>query len=350
MAYTPPTGVDLLTSLERQGVSTFYMQYFQTAGVAEAELEADVEATIRRVSYSMSGDGPGRIVAGMLAPGAGFLDTTVEPNTLPAWLPALPRLSWLAFGGNPFSAGREHAALTHTPLPPVPWHDLRIEEQLGEGASGVIHRAQRRNGGAAIALKVFKGEVTSDGSPSSEMAACLQGGAHANLIPVLGRLTEHPAQAEGLAMQLIPPEFRTLAGPPSLDSCTRDVYAPETRFDLARLHRLAGGIASAVRHLHQRGISHGDLYAHNILHDGQGTAVLGDFGAASFFEPETASAKALQRLEARAFGCLLEELMERCDTAAPALQALRDACLSDDPARRPLFDEIERAVAHSQIG
>ena len=269
---------------------------------------------------------------------------------LPAWLPALPRLSWLAFGGNPFSAGREHAALTHTPLPAVPWHDLRIEEQLGEGASGVIHLAQRRDGGAAIALKVFRGEVTSDGSPSSEMAACLQGGAHANLIPVLGRLTQHPAQAEGLAMQLIPPEFRTLAGPPSLDSCTRDVYAPETRFDLARLHRLAGGIASAVRHLHQRGISHGDLYAHNILHDGQGTAVLGDFGAASFFEPETASAKALQRLEARAFGCLLEELMERCDTAAPALQALRDACLNDDPARRPLFDEIESAVAHSHIG
>ena len=86
--YTPPSGLDLLTSLERQGVSTFYMQYFQAPGVAEAELEADVEATIRRVSFSMSGDGPGRIIAGILAPGAGFLDATVEPTVLPAWLPA----------------------------------------------------------------------------------------------------------------------------------------------------------------------------------------------------------------------------------------------------------------------
>ena len=86
--YSPPSGIDLLTALERQGVSTFYMQYFQTPGVAEAELEADVEATIRRVTFSMSGDGPGRIVAGILPPGASFLDATVEPETLPDWLPA----------------------------------------------------------------------------------------------------------------------------------------------------------------------------------------------------------------------------------------------------------------------
>lgn len=62
------------------------MQYFQPEGVAEAVLEADVEASIRRILYSMSGDGPDRVVAGILAPGAGFLDTTVEPSTRPAWL------------------------------------------------------------------------------------------------------------------------------------------------------------------------------------------------------------------------------------------------------------------------
>lgn len=262
---------------------------------------------------------------------------------LPAWLLALPRLAWLAFGGNPFNIGREHAALTHTPLPALPWGRLQIQQQLGEGASGVIHRAQWQDDATAIALKVFKGEVTSDGLPSTEMAACLLGGAHANLIPVLGRLTEHPAQAEGLALQLIAPEFHNLAEPPSLDSCTRDVYASEARFDLDTLRRLAIGIASAVGHLHQRGISHGDLYGHNILHDGRGQAYLGDFGAASFFEPGTADADAVQRLEARAFGCLLEELIDRCG-AAQALHPLRDACLSDDPARRPLFDEIERAL------
>ncbi len=276
-------------------------------------------------------------------------------TALPDWLLALPRLSWLAFAGNPFSSAREDAALADTPLPAVPWRRLQIHEQLGEGASGVIHRAQqdqeqdqeqeRGDNNRAMALKIFKGEVTSDGLPHSELAACLHAGAHTNLIPLLGRLTDHPTQADGLAMQLIAPEFRNLAGPPSFDSCTRDVYAAEARFDLATLRRLAGGIASAVRQLHQRGITHGDLYGHNILHNGRGDAYLGDFGAASFFELDIALA--VQRLESRAFGCLLEELIERCDSPAEALLALlalRDACLDEDPARRPLFDEIEHTL------
>jgi pimeloyl-ACP methyl ester carboxylesterase len=84
--FSPPSRVDLLSALEQNGVRTFYMQYFQTPGVAEAELEADVEATIRRLYYSMSGDGPDRVVAGIMSPGAGFLDTTVEPDALPGWL------------------------------------------------------------------------------------------------------------------------------------------------------------------------------------------------------------------------------------------------------------------------
>jgi hypothetical protein len=262
---------------------------------------------------------------------------------LPDWLLALPRLSWLAFGGNPFNAAREDAVLTHTPLPAVPWAGLQIQHRLGEGASGVIHRTQQQGDDAAMALKIFKGEVTSDGLPSSEMAAAMHAGAHPSLIPVLGRLTGHPALAQGLAMQLIAPAFSCLAGPPSFDSCTRDVYAPETRFDLACVRQLAGGIASAAQQLHARGINHGDLYGHNILRDRHGRAYLGDFGAASFFDPGSAQAEALQRVEVRAFGCLLEELIERCD-GAPTLQPLRDACLSDDPASRPLFGEIEHAL------
>lgn len=86
--YIPPARVDLLTALEQQGVHTFYMQLFQAPGVAEAELEADPAATIRRVTYSMSGDGPRRRVAGILVPGARFLDGTTEPATLPSWLAA----------------------------------------------------------------------------------------------------------------------------------------------------------------------------------------------------------------------------------------------------------------------
>jgi pimeloyl-ACP methyl ester carboxylesterase len=85
--YTPAGPLDLLGALEKLGVHNFYMQYFQTPGVAEAELEADVAATIRRATYSLSGDGAGG-VAGMLLPGTGFLHNTVDPAQMPAWLNA----------------------------------------------------------------------------------------------------------------------------------------------------------------------------------------------------------------------------------------------------------------------
>ena len=89
--FTPPGKIDLLSALESQGVTTFYMQYFQAPGVAEAELERDIEASLRRIYFSGSGDGPQRPTFGVLEPGAGVLSNTVDPlsagNTLPAWLP-----------------------------------------------------------------------------------------------------------------------------------------------------------------------------------------------------------------------------------------------------------------------
>lgn len=266
----------------------------------------------------------------------------------PAWLTALPRLTWLAYAGNPFCSQRE-LAMTGTPSTAIAWEQLELKQKLGEGASGVIHRAAYKHDGAAddVAVKLFKGAMTSDGSPLCEMAACIGAGAHPNLIPVLGHLEQHPDGAHGLVMSLIDPEFINLAGPPSLDSCTRDIYDAGKRFDLASTLEIVHGIASAAARLHERGIMHGDLYAHNVMHCGQGLTLLGDFGAASFYDPAAAEAMPLQRLEVRAFGFLLEELIERCDAppaAEPAmtrLRQLRDACLHGDSAERPLFAEIE---------
>jgi hypothetical protein len=76
-----------LEGLRKAGINSFYMQYFQTPGVAEAELERDVAASIRRINYNGSGDGPDRIAFGLLKPNQGFLDDQVEPETLPSWLP-----------------------------------------------------------------------------------------------------------------------------------------------------------------------------------------------------------------------------------------------------------------------
>ena len=274
-----------------------------------------------------------------------------ELEELPAWLLTLPRLSWLAYAGNPCGAAAEAAAVARHPIATIPWLDLALEEQLGEGASGVIYRArwQRAASVKEVAVKVFKGAVTSDGLPHSEMLACIGAGRHSNLIAVEGKISQHSAGAEGLVLDLISPSYGNLAGPPSLATCTRDVYAPGTAFTLAAALRLARGIAAATAHLHRQGILHGDLYAHNILATPAGDALLGDFGAASFFDPAGPSAPFLQRLEARAFGCLLEELLARCPATDPAAVAglanLQRRCTQPNVAARPLFAEIERELA-----
>src|SRR3569623_926653 len=56
-------------------------------------------------------------------------------DELPAWLFRMPRLAWLAYAGNPFGDALEAAALTDTPIAEIGWDDLRLQEQLGEGAS-----------------------------------------------------------------------------------------------------------------------------------------------------------------------------------------------------------------------
>lgn len=84
--YAPPGRIDLISALEQQGIHDFYMQYFQAEGVAEAELERDPVASIRRIHYSGSGDAPPRTTFSRVPAGRGLLDNTVEPATLPPWL------------------------------------------------------------------------------------------------------------------------------------------------------------------------------------------------------------------------------------------------------------------------
>ncbi|MBC7682306.1 MAG: serine/threonine-protein kinase, partial [Ferruginibacter sp.] len=255
-----------------------------------------------------------------------------DAGALPDWLLHLPGLAWLARAGTP---------PVQTSVNAIRWDDLALQHRLGEGASGVIHQAQWR--GDTVAVKLFKGAVTSDGWPQSELAACLALAAypaHPHLIATLGPLADHPQGTAGLVMPCIPAHFTTLAGPPSLDSCTRDVYPAGTVFALEKVLLIARGVASAAAYLHANSLLHGDLYAHNLQCSADGHCLLGDMGAASFLPTDAAQAQALQWLEVRAFGCLLEELLAHCPLEPEALATLRNDCLHTAVATRPLFAQI----------
>jgi len=146
-------------------------------------------------------------------------------------------------------------------------------------------------------------------------------------------------------MPWIDPGFQSLAGPPNLQTCTRDIYRDGQNFSLPLVLNLAQGLASAGEHLHARGISHGDFYAHNVLYRPEGGCLLGDFGAASLYPPQPIEApNPLEALEVRAFGCLLGELLERCepvqDGRLAALEALQLRCVAPVTASRPRFAEV----------
>ncbi|GAB4184351.1 MAG: leucine-rich repeat-containing protein kinase family protein [Coleofasciculaceae cyanobacterium] len=272
---------------------------------------------------------------------------------LPSWLFTLPRLSWLAYASNPFCS----ANVTAKPmLPDIDWAELSLGETLGEGASGMIYKGLWTNQLAQqeVAIKIFKGEITSDGLPADEMAASLAAGCHDNLVNVLGKLSNEPEEKEGLVFSFIPPNYKNLGQPPDFDTCTRDTYSTDASFSLPVIIRLTQGIASAAAHLHAKGIMHGDLYAHNILFNETGHSLLGDFGAASFYDTtDVMIGQALERLEVRAFGCLLEDMLDRCtleessecEAAVESLRGLQQDCLKPVLSLRPRFTEICERLA-----
>jgi hypothetical protein len=238
-------------------------------------------------------------------------------DVLPDEVLALPRLAWLAHAGNPFSAAREQAARRRAAAAPIPWAELQLSALLGEGASGHIHAArwQPAHGPAEdVAVKLFKGAVTSDGLPQCEMAASLAAGEHAHLVGVRGVLADHPQGTSGLVLPRLAAHWAPLAGPPSMASCTRDVYRPGLRLPRAQARAIAHAATAALGHLHARGLGHGDLYAHNLLVDGQGGALLSDFGAAAFLPVDDAArTDALQALDRRALQVLVDELSQHSD-------------------------------------
>lgn len=229
----------------------------------------------------------------------------------PYLLLSLPRLAWLAFAGNPFCDARdEHAEFTTLESNQFEW-----QEVLGQGASGVISRAinlqPNEELAGEVAIKVFKGEITSDGSPKDELDACLSSGEHPNLVTPLAKISEDSISA--LVMSLIPPNYRNLGQPPSFASCTRDTFTQGQSFSIEQIQHIINQVDSVMSHLKSKRISHGDVYAHNMLINPEGHLLFGDFGAASKYDClPMYQQHGIQRIEQRAMTHFIEDMLGLC--------------------------------------
>jgi hypothetical protein len=252
---------------------------------------------------------------------------------IPAWLLKLPKLSWLAFSGNPYSKSQTF------PLQEIAYETLEVKEKLGSGASGEIFRAYSTVHHHDVALKLFKGAITSDGYAHDEMNACMSVGEHPNLIKVLAKIEGD--ERLGLLLEYIPDIYRNLGLPPDFKTCTRDTFKEGSTLNIETILEIAKAIASAAAHLHERGVMHGDLYAHNILINDDDHCYLGDFGAASFYEPHD---KAFEKIEVRAFGCLIEDMLSLCPIKEgdiyEQLEQLKEQCMNEITEERPRFNEM----------
>jgi pimeloyl-ACP methyl ester carboxylesterase len=90
--YRPRGGVRPTSVMPQTPDAVFYQLYFQEPGVAEADLERDPKATIRRVLYWASGEARGQRVdpadVGMVPRAVGLVNSRPDPDpaAMPAWL------------------------------------------------------------------------------------------------------------------------------------------------------------------------------------------------------------------------------------------------------------------------
>ena len=161
-------------------------------------------------------------------------------------------------------------------------------------------------------------------------------------------------------------EGAPLAEKPNAASVLRCRWALDARFPVPYVLRVGQQVAAALEHLHAKGIKHGDVYAHNIVADPDGyRATLLDYGASFIYrgsqgqgqveveeQPQQQQQQAVavvdfERLEVRAFGLLLADLVARCaepGAHAHFLEKLVAQCLAPAVAARPTFAELAKAL------
>jgi serine/threonine protein kinase len=140
-----------------------------------------------------------------------------------------------------------------------------------------------------------------------------------------------------------------------------------TASSLAHLHSLGACVSLLRSHLNtfacaltpaRAGISHGDVYGHNIMARPDGAALLGDFGAATIYT----AAGAGEGADAAALGVLMLELLSivkddgsssgggSSSSAAQRMALIAQPCVSELFEERPLFAAVLQQLQQLRAG
>ena len=166
----------------------FYQVYFQDVGVAEAELEADVRASLRKFYYALSGDAPDGTWPKDKPHGAKLLDRLPDPQPFPAWLSPADEDHFVA---------EFQASGFHGPLNRYRNHARDFAWQQGFKDRRIEQPALFIGGERDLVLRILPGQ-----RPVDLMAPHLPKLRGAHVLPGIGHWTQQEAPAAVTALLL----------------------------------------------------------------------------------------------------------------------------------------------------
>ena len=149
---------------------------------------------------------------------------------------------------------------------PSEWGPLKILEPVARGTFGDVYRAWDTRLDREVALKLLRRRESSETVESTviDEGRLMARVRHPNVITVYG--AERSNQRVGLWMEYI--HGRTL----------EQELREDGPLDVEQAARVGIEVCAALSAVHEAGLLHRDVKAHNVMRDGDGRIVLGDFG------------------------------------------------------------------------
>ncbi|KAL7485629.1 hypothetical protein ACHAW6_011219 [Cyclotella cf. meneghiniana] len=267
-------------------------------------------------------------------------------ETIPNEVLSLPKLAWISLSGNPIFASKTPSNGEKV----IKEQDVEVDKSriLGKGASGTVFAG--RYEGQDVAVKVFKEQSKgSDGNPEDEMAinSIVD---HPFAISAIG-VIEREGKKEMMVMKLLKGTY-PLGKVPSFDTVTRDAGpSPKThKMDEKTLMRTIWTVVSALEYIHSSlGVSHGDVYLHNVLINDDKVSRISDWGASFAYDRDDIDQSDLiEKIEVLAFGRLVDDLVSWHSDVIVVPKEIQDLLVhivESETRERPNFRTIKQKLS-----